>query len=376
MKNIVRRLSKQRFAEKMINASVNLFMRANPEFLLTISAEWHNAFKLPLDVCESDSNLLDGIPSEATQRERRFLYKFFSTIWSGKNDVIEIGPYLGGTTRAIALGMCNNPNASEKSNLITCDRFRSYHNPSHLVETLKPLIRSGSLKQSDIDGMGESLDFLKIFTKLHEPHAYYSRIRTVDQGVPDRPSDVADSGSFFRLEEGTLTDAVFIDGCKSWFGTKYFMAEVSKASRVGSFFIFQDYGWYTCFWIPTFLEMFKDYFRLIGYVDATYAFIQIKPLNSDVICKRFPDTPSELGEEKMSAIFKSLIGDAVNRNDYSAVVRLSLQSAGAIAYIGKREKAKTIIQSLEKNVWAGRYKSLISLALRSPTYTPDGEILL
>jgi hypothetical protein len=376
LKNAVRRLAQNRFMEHLVQASVNLFVRANPECLLAISAEWHGVFKFPLDVCDSDVKLLDEIPSEATQRERHFLYRFFSSIWSGENDIIEIGPYLGGTTRAIALGMCNNPRVSEKSKLYTCDRFRCYHDPRQVIETLRPLVHTGGLKQSDLDGMGESVDFFEIFKKLHSCHDYFLRIRPIDQGVPDRPTELLETGKYFQIMDDILVDAVFIDGCKSWFGTKYFMSEVCKASRVGTFFIFQDYGWYTCFWIPTFTEVFKDYFKLIGYVDTTYAFILVKPLNGDIIREYFPDTPSELGEDRINAIFKSLIGGAVTRNDYSAVVRHSLQNAGAIAYIGNREKAKKIITAVKKEARYANYRSMITAALRSPTYTPDGEILL
>src|SRR5688500_7215482 len=41
---------------------------------------------------------LDAIPSETTPGERRFLYHFFSEMWKGQGHVLEVGPFLGGTT--------------------------------------------------------------------------------------------------------------------------------------------------------------------------------------------------------------------------------------------------------------------------------------
>jgi len=376
VQSIIRNLSKHRYPECFAQSVIRTVFKINPDCLRSMSTGWHNAFQIPLDTSETVEKMLDEVPSEATQRERRFLYHFFSTMWKGENDVIEIGPYLGGTTRAIALGMCDNPNASSGSKLYTYDRFRCYHDPQHLIKTLNPLVMSGALNQADLDGMGGSVNFLEIFKKIHSGHDYFRCVCPIDQGVPDRPADVREAAPLFRIGEDVLADAVFVDGCKSWYGTKYFMSEVSRVSRTGSFFIFQDYGWYTCFWIPAFVETFKDYFKLLGYVDATYAFVQTKPLNRSIVEKYFPDTPKDMGEKEITVLFDALISKAKRRYDYSAVVRHSLQQAGAVAYVGNTELAKTMIKELKKDAKATQYRALINAAMRSPTYTPDGEILL
>ena len=68
---------------------------------------------------------IDKIPTQTTRREREFLFNFFANQWSGTGDVVEVGPFLGGTTRMIALGMISNPRFGNDS-LHTFDKFDGY----------------------------------------------------------------------------------------------------------------------------------------------------------------------------------------------------------------------------------------------------------
>jgi hypothetical protein len=63
---------------------------------------------LNTDVPDEVGAALDAIPSETCPLERRYLYRLFSTFWDPSGDVLEVGPFLGGTTRAIAMGMMHH----------------------------------------------------------------------------------------------------------------------------------------------------------------------------------------------------------------------------------------------------------------------------
>ncbi len=371
-KHMMRRATRAHTAEYLLKRLMTFFVRYNPALLPQIK----DGLQFPLVVSESTAQMLDEIPSETTSNERRFLYRFFSTIWSGKNNVIEIGPFLGGTSRAIALGMCENPRVSAKAKLFTFDRFYGYYDLQQLTGYLKPLVRADVLQQSDISDLGDSADFMDIFVKIHANHDYYRRIVPGNKAVPDSPQDLGDTKLFLTIPENVLTDAVFIDGCKSWFGTKYFMREVCKVAKKGAYFIFQDYGWYTCFWIPAFVALLRDYFQIIGYVDTTYVFILNKPLSIETIDLHYPDRPSDLNEERLVEVFDQCIQDAFYRNDHSAAVGHTLQKAGALAYVGNRIRAKEVITAIRRKPWATGHHKIIEAALRSPTYSPEGPILL
>ena len=70
------------------------------------------------------------------------------------------------------------------------------------------------------------------------------------------------------------------------------------------------------------------------------------------------------------------VAKATSRNDSFAVVRHRLQSAGALAYVGEKEKARDVISSLKRSPRARGHEKIIAAASRSPTYSPDGAIFL
>jgi hypothetical protein len=377
LRGVARRVAGTAAVTGAMRRLIRLFVKLNPGLAHEAAArQVADRMQFSLAVSKEIEGLLDGIPSETSSRERRFLYNFFATIWNGDGDVIEIGPFLGGTTRAIALGMDANPRGAKDAKLYTYDRFHGYYDLSRLVEYLSPLIEKGVVSRSDLEATGESTGFMDIFTKIHAGHAYCGRILPLNQAAPDRPEDLEGGAQYLRIPEEVTASAVFVDGCKSWYGTKYFMKAVRKAVKPGAYFILQDYGWYTCFWVSAFLELLEDHFRLIGFVDTTYAFVLTKALDEKTIEERFPDTPAELGEERVCAIFDRLIAKAAERRDDDAAIRHGLHCAGALATLGNKTKARETIAALRRHPAAGAHQRIIDAAARRPTYGPDGVVSL
>lgn len=157
----------------------------------------------------------------------------------------------------------------------------------------------------------------------------------------------------------------------------FFMKEISESTGTGCYFIFQDYGAFTCFWIPTFVAMMKDYFKLVAYVDHTYAYRLLKPLDILEINNRFPDDPELMGKSNFDLIFRELLIEAAERNDTFTLLNYNLQHAAALAYLGKRDEAREKILSLLHRPYFSKYRNWIMMSLSSPTYHPDeGNIYL
>ncbi len=323
---------------------------------------------LPPDV----ATLIDAIPSETMPNERRFLYKFFSSVWSGRGHVLEIGPFLGGTTRAIALGMAANPYADPASLVFTLDKFREYYNADQLRALLAPLLASGHLPA---DVIQPGAPFLPVFESLHTPHPYSRRIQASTYKLPDTRAELERDGQPALPDTGEV-EAVFIDGCKSWFGTKLFMQEVAHRTAPGAFFIFQDYAWYTCFWLPSFLGIFEEKFELWGHVETTYVFRLRERLDATAIAHRFPDTPEELDLDFLLKVLHRRIQDAHLRQDAFGEARAEIQLAAALAYVGKKKRALHRLRLLADSPVAAGHEDVIAAARRQPTYRPDGPVLL
>jgi len=113
---------------------------------------------IELSVPEDLALFLDAIPSETTPSERRFLWQFFASIWDGAGDVLEVGPFLGGTSRAIARGMLDNPRY-KGGRLLTYDKFTNYHSEETLRSFLSPLVENGTIEAGLVESLtGKSFE--------------------------------------------------------------------------------------------------------------------------------------------------------------------------------------------------------------------------
>jgi hypothetical protein len=312
-----------------------------------------------------------AVPSETTWEERTCLYNFFSTDWHGEGDVCEVGPFLGGTTRAIGMGMAANPRRTPASRLCTFDKFDGYYSSAALAEKLWPLIERGEIDPAVVSGSSDT-SFRNAFDAIHRGKAYASFLVTTSAVIPD-VRDQQIIGTRFAVDPSRPISAVFVDGCKSWYATKFVMSAIAARLEAGAHLIFQDYGFHTCFWIPAFVYAMRDVLALRWAVDYTYAFSLRAPFSAETIAERFADTPEEHGREFFDDVFLALIREADARGDVHGVVAACLQHAGVLAYLGCRREAEAQIVDLGTQTFAAPYKLEIGLALRSPTYRPDGR---
>ena len=335
---------------------------------------------LSTSVNSSDlDNMLSAIPSETTQEERRFLYNFFYYFWTGKEDVLEIGPLLGGTTRAISLGMSHNVLFDPARKLHTYDRFNNYYSGESLAVLLEPLCKRGLLPMSIIRKLktnANKVEFSSIFDLLHKNYDYNKIIKKTSANLPDEPKEMNTLNEKFNLPINSRFESVFIDGCKSWYGTKAFFMAIAHSLRKDTYLLFQDYGWYTCFWIPSFVYFLRSNLSLIANIDSTYVFRIDKPFTTNDIQKIFPDTPEMLNAGSYKTIFEFILDRASDRGDYRQLVLGRMQCAGALAYIGEERDARSIFDILLKETYSKAYLPLIKQARKNPTYRPNGIVSL
>lgn len=335
---------------------------------------------------------LTEIFSETAQTERRFLYNFVRQYWDGFGDIIEIGPLFGGTSRAIAMGVRDRRSdvalqqrgSYSVGKFYVYDRFDWGYSGEILQAVFRPFIENGVMSEGfrnfvyalPTKQVCDSSCGKRFFEALHSAYDYFSFMNIDTGNLPDYAETVPTTRDLFQTPSGAQFSIVFIDGCKSWFGTKYFMMSVVDFAKEGSYFIFQDYGTYTCFWLPAFIHIFSDYFRLVASVHHTYTFRLIKPLTSELVDKFYPNAPHTIGLQGFHSMFDGLMNGAVSRGDAYQTMNHQLQHAGAIAYLGDLEQSRRKILGLLERQEYSRYHHWISLSLKSPTYSPEGPISL
>lgn len=319
--------------------------------------------------------LIDQIPSETTPAERRLLYRYFRDRWAGAGHVVEIGPFLGGTTRAIALGMAANPALGAGVRLHTFDRFASYYDPVQLRATVAPLVERGVLARAVADTLCREGDFLALFHALHGPNPYHGLIDAHNSPLPDRPDDVAASTALDLLEDETALGALFIDGCKSWASTQYAMSFLLPRTRLGAPVIFQDFGWYTCFWISSFTHALADVLEFETAADATYVFRLARAVTAAEVRRRFAATPQAMGRPFFRAAVARLLETSRARGDVRGELIAHLHHIAALATLDRRADAAALLRSLDVRRYAA-FVDMIRGCIQSPTYRPGGDRIL
>jgi hypothetical protein len=318
---------------------------------------------------------LAAIPSETSLAERIYLYRFFEALWDGQGKVVEIGPFLGGTTRAIAWGMSRNPRLTQSARLHTFDRFGDYYSPADKRSLINPMVVSGVFSEAEADRLSQSEGFLNLFEAIHSPHAYSNLVQVHTSPLPDRPEEVDSSTAFACFETDTDLSAVFVDGCKSWASTHYAMKYLLPRLRRNAPVIFQDYGWYTCFWISAFTYALRDILEWQAFTNSTYAFQLKVEVSAEEIARRFAKTPQEMGESFFKKASTFLYERSQQFGDRRGMLIAQLHHVAALATLNRKPDAARVLKKINPREYPD-LGNLIQGCIKSPTYLPGGKQIL
>jgi predicted O-methyltransferase YrrM len=332
-----------------------------------------------IGAADDDLALLRQVPSETTLAERLLIHHLARTAVVGGRDICEIGPFLGGTTRALALGLERAGTRAPAARVRTFDRFDAYYERDALAAFVEGHDRDGSLAAvARTIRSRPDAGFLDAFWALHGHHPYASRIDARRGVLPGRPAEVAAlaaEGVLFRPEPDARYGLVFVDGAKSWLGTKWFLRAVLPHTAPGSLVVFQDFCWYTCFWVTWFVQRCSEHLHYVGGVDDTRAFLLSDPDAAAALVDRLPDAPEDLPLPELIAPFRALAEQAVGWGDEPALVIAQLHAVAALAYVGQTGTARGVLDSLRSDHdLARRYARLLEGSAQSPTYTPEGPV--
>jgi hypothetical protein len=318
---------------------------------------------------------LSEIPTETSLAERRLLLNLFRDSWDGRGHVVEIGPFLGGTTRAIALGMAQNQRAQPEAGLHTFDRFDAYYSAELLRKTIEPLVRAGLFSAIRADELCCTADFERLFRAIHEPHDYAKLIHLHNSPLPDWPQEIDVSQALDCLDAHGELGALFIDGCKSWASTHYAMKFLLPRTRVGAPVIFQDYGWYTCFWISSFVYALRDWLEFETAADSTYVFRLKRAVMPREIADRFSCRPEDMGRPFFSRSATALYESSRARGDLRGELIAQLHHVAALVTLDRKADAAGILSKLDVRRYAAD-AGMIRGCIKSPTYLPGGTEIL
>jgi hypothetical protein len=184
---------------------------------------------------------LPGVPTMLSSEELKLLYWLARDRYTGEGEIVDCGPFLGGSTCALAAGLEDNRRVARKDAVVhVFDRFlyEPYFAPWFA-------------------GLGVALEegdsFAPVYRRLVAPYRRFLHLHEGD--VLHAPY------------EGAPIEILFLDICKSWEINAAVLRTFFPCLVPGrSLLVQQDYLHHFAFWLVLTMDWLTDYFEPVGRV--------------------------------------------------------------------------------------------------------------
>lgn len=233
------------------------------------------------------------LPTMITPEERQYLYWLGADVWQGEGYVVEIGPWLGGSTWCLAAGMRQSGHPIDKR-LVVYDNFvwRDFMSSRTSLD-LKPGDCFQSEFQKNLQEFESTIDSWKQTLPdevIEHDREAHSKRYTDSENVP-----------LFRGVPGSdPVEILFIDGAKSWMGQKHLLLHVAERMIPGkSILVCQDFKYWGNYWVPMLSAMLGDDLQPIHNVRTATTLTSrlLQPLRTDWL-EALPDHIGQVSTEE------------------------------------------------------------------------------
>jgi hypothetical protein len=191
-----------------------------------------------------------AVPTMLQHEETQYLYWLGSSVWKGRGLVLEIGPWLGGSTVCLAAGMRASGH-DVKNRLHAVDNF---------------LWREFMAARADLPLQpGDSFEpyFLKNLSD-HADIVVAHALMLPDEIIEGDHEATAKRGAEEEMEEmeeapgAGPVEILFIDGAKSWRGMAHLLRNVRDRLEPGqTLFVCQDFKYWGTYWVPMMMSRLR-----------------------------------------------------------------------------------------------------------------------
>ena len=275
-----------------------------------------------------------AVPTMLQPEETQYLYWLGASAWTGSGLVLEIGPWLGGSTVCLAAGMHASGRPSE-GRLHAVDNFlwREFMTaratlPIQLGESFEPYFLKNLQTYHDIVVSHAATLPDEIIEGDHEATAKRS---ANEAGVP--PLNVAPG-------EGPI-EILFIDGAKSWRGMSHLLRIVRERVVPGNtLLVCQDYKYWGTYWVPMMMARLRDYVEPVHNVlGATTVAFRLAREIPQAVLESLEDHVSRIPTEAGLALIDSARSVLVKYGDFLGAANVSLCRVSFLAHQGRSDAA-------------------------------------
>ena len=276
----------------------------------------------------------DAVPTMLQPEERRYLYWLGRSVWKGSGLILEIGPWLGGSTVCLAAGMRASGHDA-RSRLHAVDNFlwREFM----AARAALPLEPGQSFQPFFTENLKDYADLVVSHARTlpdetiegdHEATAKRSA------GEPDVPALEAAPG------EGPV-EILFIDGAKSWRGMAHLLRIVRERMVPGqTLLVCQDYKYWGTYWVPMMMsrlgECVEPLHNVLGATTVTFRLARdISRATLDELEDHVARIPTGDGLALIDAARRLVLRDG----DRLGAANLSLCRVSFLAHQGRTDAA-------------------------------------
>lgn len=271
------------------------------------------------------------IPTMISKEEREYLYELTSNYWTGKGSIIEIGPWLGGSTYCLASGMKDSIHNGHRK-LLVYDNFiwRKFMGDRANLKLLE----------------GDSFynEFIK---NIHEFKEYVVPFRA---SLPDEVVINDKTASKRRQKEFEIKELIkncpkdpveilFIDGAKSWTGMKYLLNEFYTYFIPNkTLLVCQDYKYWGMYWVIMIMEMLSHKFEIKDILKSNTVSFILKDKIDNYDINSIPDF-KQIDVQSGLDLINSAAKRLNNKGDYLGYYIIKLNAVRFLVHKGKTREA-------------------------------------
>lgn len=296
------------------------------------STKWKNeAFDFPSD-----------IPTMISPEEKQYLHWLGSSAWQGKGLVVEIGPWLGGSTWCLAAGMQSSRNRTSKR-LVVYDNFiwREFMSERAMLN-----LGPGDCFQTE---------FLKNVSKFDSVVDSYKRTLPDEVIASDLDAQskryVADEDvELFQGVAGSESvEILFVDGAKSWLGLKHLLQHVyDRMIPDCSMIVCQDFKYWGNYWVPMMTSLLRDYMQPVHNVvsSTTVTFRLVEPIPQNIL-EALPNHIADVPTNDALAAIDSACDMLRDHGDVPGSANVELGKVMLLTHQGRLDSAVTIFREVQ-----------------------------
>ena len=287
------------------------------------------------------------VPTMISEEERRYLYWLGNEVWSGEGCVVEIGPWLGGSTVCLAAGMHGSGHSS-RSMLQVYDNFiwRDFMS----IRASLPLSAGESFHSY-------FLEYTKDYSDIVDSHIRALPDETIDEDIEAGAKRFSEFNAV-QLFDGQMerpVEILFIDGAKSWLGICHLIRTLSDRFIPGkTVLVCQDFKYWGTYWVPLLLMLIREYVEPIHNAlhSTTTSFLLTAKIPANLL-NSWPDHVADLPRKSTLRRIDDAAKLLSGSGDLAGALNVQLAKVSFLSHHGDDELAIQTFLELEKQ-WPTR----------------------